>query len=176
MISAQYKELLSKTHKEDDSWGTSASYYADHVTSIINALNITDMLDYGAGKGVLAKSIAPDHKVWVSEYDPCIEDISEPPIPHEFVVCADVLEHIEREHLFAVLNDLQRVTKNIGVFYIATEAAIKILPDGRNAHLIQESLEWWLPKIMKRFSLQSLSRTGSGFFVVVKPYEIEARQ
>jgi hypothetical protein len=175
MISEPYRELLSKAHKEDENWGTSASCYAEHVTSIINTLNLTDMLDYGAGKGVLSKSISPDHKVYVSEYDPCIEKISEEPIPHELVVCADVLEHIEPDHLYDVLNDLQRVTKKIGVFYVATGPAMKILPDGRNAHLIQEPMEWWLPKFMKRFAVQSMSLTGGGFFVVVKPYENEER-
>jgi hypothetical protein len=46
--------------------------------------------------------------------------------------------------------------------------ALKTLPDGRNAHLIQEPVEWWLPKIMQRFDLQTFQMSSErGFYVIV---------
>ena len=90
------------------------------------------------------------------------------------MVCIDVLEHIEPAYLDNVLDDLQRCTDVIGVFTVACGPAMKILPDGRNAHLIQEPPEWWLPKPMQRFTLQSFQREhygrdNDGFVVVVSP-------
>ena len=126
------------------------------------------MLDYGAGKGRLAQSIQPDHAIYVSQYDPCVEEISERPKPSEFVACVDVLEHIEPDCLDEVLDDLKMLTRRIGFFSVTEVPAKKTLSDGRNAHLIQESPEWWLPKIMQRFSLSKFIKLRTGFYVVVK--------
>jgi hypothetical protein len=49
-----------------------------------------------------------------------------------------------------------------------TGAAIKFLPDGRNAHLIQRPVSWWLPKFMERFELTAYNRMPSGFWVAVE--------
>ena len=64
-----------------------------------------------------------------------------------------MLEHIEPDYLENVLDDLQRVTFRHTYFSIYTGPAIRVLPDGRNAHLIQQPPKWWLPKIMERFYL-----------------------
>ena len=37
---------------------------------------------------------------------------------------------------------------------------MKVLPDGRNAHLTQEPIEWWLPKLTDRFDIQTLQKVG----------------
>jgi len=42
------------------------------------------------------------------------------PSPASFVACIDVLEHIEPELLDNVLDDLRRVTAQIGVFTVHT--------------------------------------------------------
>jgi hypothetical protein len=79
----------------------------------------------------------------------------------------DVLEHIEPDCLDDVLDDLKRVTKGIGFFTVACGPAAKVLPDGRNAHLIQEPPEWWLPKLLERFDLYTFQRMPGGFAVSV---------
>jgi hypothetical protein len=129
------------------------------------------MVDYGAGKGRLSQSIKPDHKVMVCQYDPGVDDISEPPGPTDGLVsCIDVLEHIEPELLDNVLDDLQRITLNVGFFTIHTGPAVKVLSDGRNAHLIQKGYGWWLPKLIKRFDLMNFTQTANGFHVMVKKW------
>jgi hypothetical protein len=48
----------------------------------------------------------------------------------------------------------------------------KVLEDGRNAHLIQESSSWWLRKLVKYFDIIRLmehNMMGNGFWLVVKP-------
>ncbi|HET9469625.1 MAG TPA: hypothetical protein VFO24_00885, partial [Usitatibacter sp.] len=83
----------------------------------------------------------------------------------------DVLEHIEPECLDEVLDDLQRVTRKIGFFVIATREAEKTLPDGRNAHLIQEPIAWWAPRLEKRFTVSQVREMAGEFAVVVRPLE-----
>ena len=101
-------------------------------------------------------------------YDPAREGYNDTPRPTQMVCCIDVLEHIEPDLIDNVFDDLRRVTKEVGFFTIHTGPAIKILDDGRNAHLIQEDMDWWLPKIMDRFKLNTVQRTDNGFWVLVE--------
>jgi len=167
VISEAYREEQQNLHK-NPSYGSASIMYAPMVSDVINTFKATDVLDYGAGKGRLSQNLTVDHDIKITMYDPAIPQFSEIPEPHELVVCIDVLEHIEPEYLDAVLDDLQRLTKRIGIFTIHTGPAIKVLSDGRNAHLTQESPDWWLPKIMKRFNLKTMNATSNGFHVIVK--------
>ena len=169
LISEKYREEQEKLH-ENPNYGVASVQFAPLVTNIINTLNIEEMLDYGAGKGRLAQNINPNHKVKIELYDPARPEWSETPNPRQFVTCIDVLEHIEPELLDNVLDDLKRVTKEVGFFTIHTGPAVKVLSDGRNAHLIQEDFRWWLPKIWERFDIHSYSQTPGGFYVVVKAW------
>jgi hypothetical protein len=63
------------------------------------------------------------------------------------VACIDVLEHIEPKLLENVLDDLQRVTREIGFFTVSTVLAEKTLADGRNAHLIVEGPEFLVAEV-----------------------------
>ena len=126
---------------------------------------VTDILDYGCGKGELSKALGRRYRI--AGFDPAIPEADTPPEPCEFVFCGDVLEHIEPECLEAVLDDLQRVVLKHGLFIVATRPAKKTLPDGRNAHLIIEPLEWWIPKLSRRFYLKSFQNFGNKAFMVL---------
>ena len=169
MISAAYKEEQRKLH-ENPNYGVASVMYAPLVTNLLNKSGLTEMLDYGCGKGRLAQSIEPDHEVQVNLYDPGREGLDDTPDSAPFVACIDVLEHIEPEYLDDVLDDLQRVTEILGFFTVHTGPAVKVLSDGRNAHLIQEPPNWWLPKFMERFELLQFNTVQNGFYVVVKAW------
>ena len=66
-----------------------------------------------------------------------------------------------------VLDDLKRVTTGIGVFTVHTGPALKVLADGRNAHLIQQPMEWWLPQLRARFDVLAVNPMAHGFWIVV---------
>jgi len=172
LISEEYRSQLQEAHEQED-WGTSSPMFADLISNIANQTGAGEILDYGCGKAHLGKHLKLDHPARVFLYDPAIEKFSKTPDPRDMVVCTDVLEHIEPDLLDDVLDDLQRVTKSVGFFNVCTLPAIKILPDGRNAHLIQEPMEWWLPKLMERFAIKSLADTGVGFWLVVSNKEIK---
>lgn len=163
MLSPEYKKLLEETH-HDLAWGNSSINHVDNIFDFIKNNNITDMLDYGAGKQLLAKGLqtrCPD--VNIHCYDPGIPDISDKPNPASMVCCTDVLEHVEPEFIDAVLDDLKRVVLNIGYFIVSVKPAQKILPDGRNAHLIVQPIEWWRDQLSKRFIIKE---QHDNFFIV----------
>lgn len=170
MISADYKAEQQRLHKANPNYGVMSVHYAPLVTALIDKLGITELLDYGAGKGRLSGAITPSADVKVTQYDPGIAELDTPPDSAQFVTCIDVLEHIEPEFLDAVLDDLQRCVEFYGFFTVHTGPAIKILSDGRNAHLTQESAAWWLPKLQARFELLTFQIQPNGFYVVVRPY------
>ena len=80
-----------------------------------------------------------------------------------------MLEHIEIDLLDNVLDELRSITPNLGFFSIHTGPAIKVLSDGRNAHLIQKPSSWWLPRLCQRFEIEGLSASAGGFCVLVTP-------
>ncbi len=169
LISEEYRAQQRQMHIDKPEYGTSSRIYAGMITDILNRTGFTELLDYGCGKGTLSKSIAPNHSVKVIQYDPCIPELSAVPDSAQMTVCTDVLEHIEPELLENVLDDLVRVTEFLGFWAIHTGPAVKILPDGRNAHLIQQPADWWLPKIMGRMELIGFQKMPNGFYVVVQP-------
>lgn len=139
------------------------------MADIIHRTGAEEILDYGAGKGRLAQALE-EYLTWdvdCYQYDPAREGIDEPPDPCSLVACIDVLEHIEPDRLEVVLDDLQRVTPCVGLFTVHTGPAVKTLSDGRNAHLIQEGIDYWLPRFWKRFMIKTYQDTGNGFWVIV---------
>ena len=85
------------------------------------------------------------------EYDPAIVGKDQEPEPADLVVCTDVLEHIEPDYLDEVLLHLRTKVKKRLFFAISLRPAGKTLADGRNAHLIVESAEWWLDRLSPYF-------------------------
>jgi hypothetical protein len=169
LISDEYREMQRTLH-ENPKYGTASVYYAPLVAGVVKQVAATELLDYGAGKGRLGETLRErfDLQPRIHHYDPAIPEWSAPAEPCRFVACIDVLEHIEPALLDNVLDDLRRVTLGVGVFTVHTGPAVKSLPDGRNAHLIQRPPAWWLPKFMERFELVAFNRIDNGFWLLVE--------
>lgn len=172
LISDEYRAIQKELHKNPD-YGVASVHFAPFVSKVCNQYEVKELLDYGCGKARLMGALDVDHKMEIQLYEPSNPEWADLPEPSEMVACIDVLEHVEPAKLDNVLDDLKRVTKRIGLFTISTEPAMKVLPDGRNAHLIIEHPDWWLPKIMERWDLQSFQKTPDGFIVLVMPYLVE---
>ena len=168
LISEHYRELQEELHR-NPGYGVASVEYAPLVADYVRRNSVHEMLDYGAGKGRLGEELdwLVPWELTVHHYDPAVPRWSATPAPAPFVACIDVLEHIEPERIDAVLDDLQRVTSQTALFTIHTAAAAKTLADGRNAHLIQQPPEWWLPRLLQRFDLVQFSKMPLGFWVVV---------
>ncbi len=167
LISELYRKQQEQLHATGH-YGTASIGYAPLVTQIIDRLEITHLLDYGCGSLInLYKHIKPKAKLTYQAYDPGTVDYAEAPVPAQMVACIDVLEHIEPEFLESVLDDLKRVTEVVLFATIHTGPAVKVLSDGRNAHLTQQPMSWWLPKLWTRFDLQTVQVTGERAFHVI---------
>lgn len=145
LISPEYLAQQKELHT-NEKYGVASRRWINHVRVAIETFGAKSILDYGCGKGRLKEAI-PE----VVEYDPAIPGKDADPEPADLVVCTDVLEHIEPDNLDAVLQHIRSKTKCRLFFSIATCAAKKTLPDGRNAHLIIEPPEWWLDRLAPYF-------------------------
>jgi hypothetical protein len=134
----------------------------DHIESLVRKTGVKNILDYGAGSsGILARDLPQRIPgINIIGYEPGVPELSRPPDPSPFVLCIDVLEHVEPEYVDAVLDDLKRVTICHGFFNVATEPAQRILPDGRNAHLTVQPIEWWTEKITSRWDHVKRGKRG----------------
>lgn len=166
LITEEYRAQQEQLH-ENPNYGVASLQYAPIVSEICNNLEVRHLLDYGAGKCRLFQNLKVQHKMKLQAYDPGVPKLSAAPVPAEMVACIDVLEHIEPELLDNVLDDLARLTECVAFLTVHTGPAVKVLADGRNAHLTQQPMEWWLPKIWERFDIQTVQVTGDHAFYCI---------
>lgn len=165
LISENYREQNAQLHADRPDYGAAGGQkWAPTVADIANNLNTRNILDYGAGKGSLARCLPAFN---VKQYDPAIPEIAKPPEPCDVVACLDVLEHIEPQCLEAVLADLQRVTKQNLICVVCTVPAQKTLPDGRNAHLIVQDYKWWWDELSHYFEVVNFNNLGANIMFVL---------
>lgn len=166
-ISDGYRQQQQWLHENTD-YGVASIKYAPLVTQVIDRLEISHLLDYGCGaKMNLIKHIKPKAKLTYQGYDPGVPDLASAPVPAQMVACIDVLEHIEPEFLDNVLDHIASLTEAVAFLTVHTGPAGKTLPDGRNAHINQQPMDYWLPKLMQRFELQTVQQTNAHAFYVI---------
>jgi hypothetical protein len=169
LITEDYRKMQQELHRNPN-YGVASVQFAALVADVVKQTGAAELLDYGAGKGRLGAALDEllERPLDIHHYDPAIPQWADRPEPCKLVACIDVLEHIEPDLIDNVLDDLKRVTAGVGVFTVHTKPAVKVLLDGRNAHLIQKPPEWWLPKFIERFDLVQFTRIPMGFFIVVE--------
>jgi hypothetical protein len=149
-------------------YGVTGKKYGQLVSQIVDKAEIDHLLDYGCGSNLsLTETLKPKRKFTYQGYDPGVKKYAGDPVPADMVACIDVLEHVEPEYLEDVLDHLQELTKHILFCSIHTGPAGKTLEDGRNAHLTQQPLSWWLPQIMDRFDIQTVQVKNAREFWIV---------
>ena len=163
-ITPEYLEQNRLLHAAG-SYGLGGKRWAQIVRNVCAKVGSRDVLDYGCGQRTLEGAL----DFPIRNYDPCIPGLDAAPQPADVVVCTDVLEHIEPDCIDAVLDDLKRVVRKAGFLVIANRPAKKTLPDGRNAHLIQEGVDWWLAKLRARFEIAYTKESQGELIVVVEP-------
>ena len=162
LISDDYRRQNAEIHAASATWGVTPIETIKLIKHLCEKTKIESILDYGCGKGRLGKVLS-----CVQSYDPAVPEFNLPPKPADLVVCTSVLEHIEPEYLDQTLDELKFLTWKLILLVVATvEDSKHTLSDGRNAHLIQESFEWWLPKLSSRWKI-SLIEVVDGAFTVV---------
>ena len=162
LVSSEYRLTLIDTHRQsNNSWGGGHSVdKLPKYEGTLKSLGVNTILDYGCANGKF-KIYMEKHKpnYHISEYDPGIRGKDSPPAPADFVVCCDVMEHVEPELLDNVMKHLQSLIIKGGFFNISTKTAITILSDGTNAHKIVEDSDWWIEKFKQYFTVEDVEET-----------------
>ncbi|HEX7766508.1 MAG TPA: hypothetical protein VF443_07320 [Nitrospira sp.] len=171
MFSPEYKSLQERFHQERPDYGISGQRYAQNVSQICQGMQTRDVLDYGCGKCSLSNNLPFP----IQNYDPFIPAYSSRPRPADLVVCTDVMEHVEPEHTNAVLADIASLAQKAAFFQIATRPASKVLPDGRNAHLVIQPVSWWMRLLMVHFEPVTLQTIPGGFIFFGYPHREEVK-
>ena len=154
LISPAYQNIQTQMHAASV-YGHSGGKWWTYVRDIAREFDCGTWLDYGCGTGRLAENVrASGSTLRVAEYDPGVPGKDEPPFPADLVSCIDVLEHIEPDRLGVVLSHLEALTIRVLFTVISTRPAGKVLPDGRNAHLIIEPTYWWRGQLSQRMAVE----------------------
>ncbi len=147
-ITPEYKEQLRQMH-QSASFGKRAKM-PKHLESFVEEINPSSILDFGCGKGNLVALMREKYPTKTvlgydpgnTEFDKSLDDVRV-----DLLVSSDVLEHVEPHLIDETLDYLSKKSKFI-YHLISLAPAKRKLPDGRNAHLIQESPEWWRTKFL----------------------------
>lgn len=157
-----YQKQQEELHKLD-TYGVKGIQFLGPINMCINAYGCKDLLDYGCGPH---KRLEDHIEIEYTPYD-IVPPFYHDPVPHDLVVAADVLEHIEPECINDVLDHIASLTKKVAFLSVHTMDAKKTLPDGRNAHLIQMPMEMWFMPIAERFDIQMLQRASDREFFTI---------
>lgn len=174
LITETYRQEQQRLH-ETTEYGTASIEYADLVSQIIDRLETNHFLDYGCGSRMnlirhikpKLQHLLPGEKLKYQAYDPGVPKLAGAPTPAPLVTCIDVLEHVEPDCIDSVLDHLKSLAEAVLFVTIHTGPAAKTLSDGRNAHVNQQPMSYWLPKLWDRFDIQTVQRTGEHQFYVI---------
>ena len=145
----QYKEL----HKDESFYSESATtLHKESIGQFISVSQSKTILDYGCGKAVqyFKENIHNDYffGIMPTLYDPAVEEYSVlPEGKFDMVICTDVLEHIEEDIIDSVLSEIFSKAEKFVYIGICNTPAEATLIDGRNAHVTQKPLSWWIDKV-----------------------------
>ena len=173
-----YEAMQRELHAEGN-YGQTGHQFIPTIFHAISQLakknGSVSVLDYGSAAGNTLEAVR--EQLWlpptVTEvcYDPFVDGKSRDPEPADFVICTDVLEHVEPECTMAVLDHIAALTRKIAFFSIAMTPANKVLSDGRNAHINLRHPEFWLRELKKRFVLSEAKEMEDGLLVVAQSIE-----
>ena len=146
-ITLDYTESLKKLH-EGKAFGNRTTIPPE-VIRCINEYKVQSILDFGCGKGNVVEALKEMYPtLTVYGYDPAREGFDILPASVDMIFSTDVLEHVEPHLLDETLLDLANRTNKVMYHLIACHPAKKYLSDGRNAHLIIETPNWWKEKLL----------------------------
>ncbi len=168
LISKDYIEQNAIVHS-NRIWGASGYSHANTIAKYRKEIKAKTVLDYGCGQATLKKAlIKADRSIkpnWIYEYDPAIVGKDAKPDPADLLIATDVLEHIEPNYFDETMKFLRSLAILGAFFTIALTPSKVFLPDGRNAHLIIESKDWWIAALAWHGFLIQRSEMRKGLWV-----------
>lgn len=143
--SDEMRGLLETMHESrpDMFNGASLQWHIEDIDNLMKKYSCETILDYGCGKAEFHP-----HYWNAAKYDLGHKPYNtKPEGTYDMVVSTDMLEHIEYDYLDNVLDEIYGYADKCVFLTISTRLAHKTLPDGRNAHIIVETPEWWMDRL-----------------------------
>lgn len=164
-ITPAYAREQARLHSVDPMFGAEGYLWAYLIAGIATLEGCKSVLDYGCGKGTLAKALTGFR---VEEYDPGIPGKDGPPVRCDLVVALDVLEHIEPDCLDAVLRQIAELSSGVVFVVISTKLSKRLMADGRDTHLSLHDDAWWASKVTASgFKIKRTWNTGLRLWVAL---------
>lgn len=182
LISPAYRQEQERLHRAG--YGEKGYKWADEVEAAAHVTaasmppgDVLKILDYGCGQGTLGKELA--RRGWdVANYDPAVSRFSKDPDPADFVICNDVLEHVEDDKIPTVLSHLYMLARHRVFAVVSTVETAKTLSDGRQAHISLHPFEWWEQRFREARLYPTdyhinVAKPEKCFAVLLRPWEGE---
>jgi|TARA_X000000950_G_C13878426_1_gene645817 hypothetical protein len=158
-ISEEQRLLNQQLHTSRPDFGSQGGAGNENVIHALRRYHklktLKSVLDYGTGKGAFPNNIKkaiPTLKV--SGYDPAVKEFStKPENTFDLVTCFDVLEHVERDSISAVIEEIKDLSNKLVFLQIDLQPAVKRLSSGRNAHIMLAPQDWWLSQVGATFPI-----------------------
>lgn len=167
LITPDYAAEQARLHRTDPMFGAEGSNWAYLIAGIAKLDACNSILDYGCGKGSLAREFW-GRQFAVTEYDPGIPGKDMRPEPADLVACLDVMEHIEPDCLDAVFDDLRRLSRYLLFVVVSTKLSKRIMADGRDTHVSLHDDAWWANAFTSRgFKIKRQWNTGLRLWVAL---------
>ena len=140
-----------KYHAEHSDYGTGGAvkFHWLHIDDLIKDTKTETLLDYGCGK---AEVYEVNDWGWPKPtlYDPAIPEYEKlPDGPFDGIISTDVMEHIPKEQLPEVFDQIFSRATRFVYLGISTLPSKTILSNGENAHCTIEDVGFWIKMIEK---------------------------
>lgn len=174
----EYAAMQAQMHTRGD-YGTHGERHLSRAAIPILGLwetlkRTVKVLDYGCGGGQLGRTLRQMlNCATITDYDPFHPEWGgdrEVEL-HDFCYSFDVFEHVEEICVDNVIDWIADHIKYGAYFEISLVAALKELPDGRNAHITIKSPEWWIRKMKRRFNIIE-AVPGECLILVVEKFDV----
>jgi SAM-dependent methyltransferase len=149
-------------HKDENLYaGSALTLHKESIRQYLSIKECKTILDYGCGKGIqyFKENIHEEYfyGIMPSLYDPAVEEFCKlPKGKFDAVICTDVFEHIEEEHLEEVIKEIYSKATKFVYLGVCNSLADSFLPDGRNSHITLQSMDWWIDKILPHVTAHTL--------------------
>jgi hypothetical protein len=139
LISEKHQAQYQRHYKERPTKAAPNAHLAQ-ILQFAHEIGAKSILDYGCGGHA---SIEGYCSLSVQSYDPGMLEYCAHAMPADLVVCLDVLEHVEPEHVDGVIAHIRGLARK-GIFLtISCRESPKKLPDGSPWHIFVRDEKYW---------------------------------
>lgn len=144
-------EEYKKYHAEHSDYGNGGAvkFHWQHINDLIKDTKAQTLLDYGCGK---AEIYEVNDWGWPKPalYDPAIPKYDKlPEGPFHGIISTDVMEHIPKEQLPEIFDNIYTRAERFVYLGICTRPAKTVLSNGENAHCTIEPIGFWTTMVKK---------------------------